>query len=94
MSFDDIRVVAELAETVLLLVKKDETETPGIDCVQIHLGSGSYYKDKIDKFTKFTPFEGVDPNNELVQKYYQQLLYKKLDDKKLFDILLLMNKDE
>lgn len=94
MSLDDIRVVAQLADTILLLVNTEDVENEEAIGIQIHLNKSEYYKNKINIFTKFTPFEPIDSNNSSIQKYYQQLMYRKLNDKILFEILSLMNKDE
>lgn len=94
LQLDDLRVVATLADSLVLLVKKEDTETPGVECIQLSLDKGEYTKSKIDLFLKFTPYEGVDVNSENIQEYYRQLIYRKIKDRMILDILLEFNKDE
>lgn len=94
MSFDEVKVVAQLADTLLLLIRKEDVNNEEAIGIQVHLNRGNFDKGKINLFTKFTPFESVDSNNNSIQKYYQQLMYRKLNDKILFEILSLISEDE
>lgn len=93
LSFEDLTVIAQLGDTVLLLIKTEDIDKEGADCVQIHLGSGEFNKNNISLFIKFNPFEETNYKNEAEQKYYKDLIFRKLDNQKLFEILLLLNEE-
>jgi hypothetical protein len=91
----DISCVACLGETVLLFVLNKDVETPSCKALQYDLAMKTFSIDEnIENFLKFTPFEGTDPSNQLMQDYYRNLVYRKLPTKVFIDALVAFTPDE
>ena len=82
IQMNDLLCVGQVNDTVLLFKAKDTDKSISID-----LSSKEFSIDEMEKFLKFIPFEEVDVNNELLQEFYRDWVYRKFD-KKVLKILI------
>jgi len=87
IQLSDITIVASLEETVILCVKNEDIDNPNCEAIQYDLGYNTYSIDKIQKFLKFTPFSSVDTENEKLQDFFKNWIYRKLTDEVLIESL-------
>lgn len=90
----DLTIVASLGEAVLLCVLNEEVDNPKTLALQYDLAMKTFAIDHIQKFLKFTPFEGVDVNSEPIQNYFQDLIYRKLPSEVFIESLVAFTKEE
>ncbi len=87
VSLWDFECVYNFAQTVFLFRLKGQDENDR-RVLQINLGMKTYHIDIVDRFLKFTPFDGVDIKNEHLQNFYRGWVSRKLDDSIILDAMI------
>lgn len=84
IQISELLCIGQLGGVVLLFVKPNKDNKYDNDIViQFDLVNKFYSIDNLQRFLKFTPFEEVEVDNKALQKYYQDLVYRKLGNKML-----------
>lgn len=96
IQISELLCIGQLGGIILLFAKpNDENKYSNDIVIQFDLFNKFYSIDNLQKFLKFTPFEEVDTGNKELQKYYQDLVYRKLGNKmlkSLFEFTEIMSK--
>ena len=90
----DLVIVASFNDNVLLCVLKEDKDNEAAQAIQYDLAIGTYAIDHIQKFLKFTPFEDVDQDSEILQDFFRDLIYRKLTNDVLIDSLVAFTPEE
>jgi len=94
IQISDITIVASLGDTILLCTLNKDIDNPETKAIQFNLGDKTFAIDKIQKFLKFTPFEGVDVKDETLQNFLRNWIYRKLSSETFIDSLVAFTPDE
>lgn len=83
----DLVVAFTLGESVLICIRKEDIDKEDAKSVKLDLISGEFFIDNLQRFLKFGFFEYVTEEDETLQQYYRNLIYRNMSDDIIVDVL-------
>lgn len=83
----DLIIAFTLGESILICIKKEDIDKADAKSVKLDLESGEFFIDNLQRFLKFGFFDYVTEEDEKIQQYYRDLIYRKMSDDIIVDVL-------